>query len=973
MATDEALIAKAEPSLAAAEEEAVAAAAAEEAKKVAYRVSTQDFLLRNMGLISDAHRGAQYKDITRVTTDEPATILNRLMRRDSLAPLFNIKPAQIAGLVPKIKLYLVYRGSDAEKKDNMVELQFPDRTSKESIENITKSRFGRGDGVGIKGFSVETQGTNPAEGALVKCTLQVFFQNIEMLASQSRGEEPSENDYIELILRRTKDPKKKSDSKGSDIPYSRSIVNRFGFRLMAVIGWAVPKEIVDDLDDKLKETLRQSKQTIYLNLIDHTIDFKQDGTAELTCEYQGALERILSDEEFYDVLKVPEEGLLFEQLREVEKELDKKRKEGAKLKDDPAEYKKQLKKLQQDVEKLKKLKKKYNKGIRALKHAQIINRLYVPRPPNPTRIGTIDITPEQAKELKEGKKLSAAAAAITQDNIKIDGTDSDIRAANSNRAQKLGATATYREGDPSLLDYLNAGVVKYFKDLIEEKRQEDTRLSFIYFGDLVDVMMESIRRSRDAGETAGDAGILLGPVSYNEQLPNGTVEVRSVNLADVPISLKSFEFWFNKNVTKQKLDSWPLRSFLKSAVSELVLNALGEHTKTSDSIRRDNVVGIHSFLARKKNGQDPIPENVRELNLDTVENRLFPADAERDKIAEMKPYILVYASIEKPGNRDPSNAKKDLEEGIYHFYIGSDRGLLKSVNFRKTDVQFLKEARHRSQDTEDGQLRDKYDATLELIGSSFLFAPGQKIYINPTLTGFGSITSRKSMARMLGLGGYYDIIKVNTRLSRDMGYTTTLDCAWNSFGKVIEPDEEPSATAPATTPVQAPGSPGTAAANPAARLGDPPGWNRDIHGIPPTDPAPRTPQAPTEEGVADKLASDEAEEKAKTPTPPPPPDPEPVQQDPWRQANKAEQNAYRQKLTRVKAKIQEKHDTEVEEMRDLMRHGLQEDERMQAVNRRLLALHDQREQVERRIKEFEQNPSKLRTRNSPEGRALWRY
>ena len=872
-------------------------------KRPPQRVSTQNFLLRNLDVLSKAHQGITYKDVTRVKTNEPATILNRYAKKPNMAPFLNIKPHQVAALVPKIKLFLVYQGEDSDKKDMKIPLKFEDSTDPNAISNITNTRFGRGDGVGIKSFSVQTQGTNPAEGALVKCTLQIFFQNIEMLASQTPGDVPGPNDYIELILRRTRDPKKTKDSKGKTVPYSR-IVNRYGFRLMAVIGWAVPQGSLGDNDVALKDALRESKQTIYLNLVDHTIDFKQDGTAELTCDYQGALEQILSNSNLYDVLHVPDDGSS-SVLTKLQGRLDELVKKGENIKDESGKGK-ELEALNKQIEELKKQRNSINKKIRARKYAEIMNRLYVPRPPNPSRIGTIDLTPAEMKRVKEGKRWSGASVTITKDKVKIASTDADVREAHAKAGAATGATAGSRA------DTSESGLVGWFKDLTSAKKQEDTRLSFIYFGDLVDIMTETMVKRQEEDKSSPNAHILLGPVSYNTQLPNGTITRNVVNLADVPIAMKAFEFWFNKNVTKQKLDNWSLRSFLKSAVSELVLNALGEHSKPDEGLRRNNIVGIHSFLARKKDGKEPIPRGTKIYDLDSKEKRLVLADAERDDMENMKPYILVYGSIEVPESRDPSKVAQDIADGIYHFNIGSDRGLLKSVNFKKTDVQFLREARLTSQDAEEGQLRDKYDATLELIGSSFLFTPGQKIYINPTLAGFGSVKSRKSIARMLGLGGYYDVIQVDSSFDRARGYVTTLTCNWSNFG-VVKDEESSEKTSTgtkvaATVPAPEKETPSLAAPPDGPSMGSP-------SALAASSGEHETPAVPVERNVAQKMAEEDKAEQAKVakeeaivesvatpPAPDVPPSPSPPTR---RQATEAERNTFRQRLERDVANARE--------------------------------------------------------------------
>ena len=71
------------------------------------------------------------------------------------------------------------------------------------------------------------------------------------------------------------------------------------------------------------------------------------------------------------------------------------------------------------------------------------------------------------------------------------------------------------------------------------------------------------------------------------------------------------------------------------------------------------------------------------------------------------------------------------------------------------------------------------DVLSKLIGNS-LFKPGMKIFINPTLAGMGSTKVRHDIARTIGLGGYYDVIKVRSELSRD-GFETELETSWTSY------------------------------------------------------------------------------------------------------------------------------------------------------------------------------------------------
>ena len=86
--------------------------------------------------------------------------------------------------------------------------------------------------------------------------------------------------------------------------------------------------------------------------------------------------------------------------------------------------------------------------------------------------------------------------------------------------------------------------------------------------------------------------------------------------------------------------------------------------------------------------------------------------------------------------------KDDEEHGVYHYEIGSNRGLLKSIKFSKTDMQYIREARFLNQGTSGyDQLGVVYKVTLDMIGNTTV-TPTQKmkyteIIIDPLIMVFG--------------------------------------------------------------------------------------------------------------------------------------------------------------------------------------------------------------------------------------------
>ena len=87
-------------------------------------------------------------------------------------------------------------------------------------------------------------------------------------------------------------------------------------------------------------------------------------------------------------------------------------------------------------------------------------------------------------------------------------------------------------------------------------------------------------------------------------------------------------------------------------------------------------------------------------------------------------YMASYSARALQG--DPED---DARKGVYHYEIGRDAGLVKKIDFSKSDVKGLKEARQ-SQDGGLSQLREIYNAKVDMVGNN-LYIPGMKVFLNP--------------------------------------------------------------------------------------------------------------------------------------------------------------------------------------------------------------------------------------------------
>ena len=143
-------------------------------------------------------------------------------------------------------------------------------------------------------------------------------------------------------------------------------------------------------------------------------------------------------------------------------------------------------------------------------------------------------------------------------------------------------------------------------------------------------------------------------------------------------------------------------------------------------------------------------------------------------------YLMLTATQRYPRDLD-GNREEDFNRGIYHLNLGQDAGLVKEINFTKTDQPFLQEM-FMTQNMQLGQIQRLYSADIKLFGNT-CFDLGQLVYIDPNFPGMGSPRQKNAWSRVLGLGGYYRVIHLGHELDRN-GYQTTMKCyPEDVFGK----------------------------------------------------------------------------------------------------------------------------------------------------------------------------------------------
>ena len=175
----------------------------------------------------------------------------------------------------------------------------------------------------------------------------------------------------------------------------------------------------------------------------------------------------------------------------------------------------------------------------------------------------------------------------------------------------------------------------------------------------------------------------------------------------------------------------------------------------------------------------------------------------------MYEYAIFYMPQIKSGRT--GDFHDDAKSGIYHYSVGSNKGIVKDIKFKKAKGKGLREARIEAVGTSADSMHtllDRYDVEIELIGTPKLI-PGNSIYIDPK--GFSPMLGDPwqgpssdseywkksgnqdhdksglegaSPAWIMGIGGYYMITDVSSKIEPG-AFTTKITAMWTDAGEVF--------------------------------------------------------------------------------------------------------------------------------------------------------------------------------------------
>ncbi len=284
---------------------------------------------------------------------------------------------------------------------------------------------------------------------------------------------------------------------------------------------------------------------------------------------------------------------------------------------------------------------------------------------------------------------------------------------------------------------------------------DSTPIYYMRLGDILHRAMKTSGLRSDISLILGNTGRLNIPHS----------------LYDIPITVDQFGQFFYNRVVSRKLKSYPFRYFLNDML-KLVARVVNQDPRIFDRIAFDYTVVSGQAMA-----VEGLPFALEKADLITIgESQQDPLSNANLKFQNFYPIFENNTSHKgRTGNRIVDEA-----EGIYHYVIGSDRGLAKSFNFSRQETEYFQEML-----IESNNLDDKIQA-LFLPQNVNLTLYGNTLHKNGDLIFIDSRPSLGSFAGpVLGIGGYYRVIRSTHEIS-NRGYETNLECV---FELRVSPDK----------------------------------------------------------------------------------------------------------------------------------------------------------------------------------------
>lgn len=712
-----------------------------------------------------------------------------------------------------------------------------------SLDSVLKPRSQTGAQVGVKSFTWNYNNKHEGDyiidatmelyfGTLAELVnvnyLQFLFTNGRKNTMANGLEKNKKNQSLSDRLRQKKEEleeREKFLKQGVD-PKAKSALDatlekdKDDFRTLKVmVGWSVPKgnrrelrKLFENDDAKMKNFLKGVSSTnrmISLNLTNYQVNFSQDGPTTLTLSYKGSSDRYISNNKSDVFGSYNEEDGINKELIQVQAaniEEDKILPNGyirevmkagkitalAQGSETPTTYEFTLNGIKAEISYLSE-QIEYAK----LRNSQSGNKVtdtsefktfkqYSEAAENVYKLAQENARAKRYKTLMEkitdsGRvfvayasfKKGRLATTTPKDLWKIDVDFTKPKVNKNNSKFKVLQGAAERVSTAGL-------EAQDFAKFLEESNVLDptSRASyegddafmpifFIRLGDLIKAAMENAQMRDDIKIVLGTfAPDQLNIPGYGSLFNPGIPE----SLYDLPISLDYYLSWFAKNVVARNIDAWPFRRFLDDTLHRLVAPLLNFTTNTSNSRL--------FFDYTLYQTQNPLPERIfDQSDLETYQDNLSENVNKRN--LKLLNYYVLYAKQIQFTPRRRGDRIDDERDGIYHYIVGADRGVVKNFNFAQMDVPQYKAMVIERSPSSEGYAQAlvlPQNVSIDMFGNT-LHRNGDMIFVN-SQAALGPLASE-----ILMLGGYYRVYR-STHTIDSAGFSTTIDCKFERRARV---------------------------------------------------------------------------------------------------------------------------------------------------------------------------------------------
>lgn len=289
---------------------------------------------------------------------------NKMTSLGKTKGISDVRPHEIAQLIPKLRIYKIFR--DQGEEVAKVELEFDNFTDTNFLEDPRDPAggFAKGAGSGIKSFNWSFIGGDPFTATRdLTATIKLYFQDFQDLIKVRKGvnlffpDYAKEYRYLDLVLqadcrdKQTTPSQLEEEARAENLGYD--VYHPECYEIAVEVGYADVSMISSgDMSAQTKDAIKKQSDTIYLTMVEHTFDINQDGTFELTVNYRARLSSFLGDEGMNVLLPgggyavetegVNGEGSLQWSLSEIDEIIKDERK---KAKDGTTKQNEKLKKL----------------------------------------------------------------------------------------------------------------------------------------------------------------------------------------------------------------------------------------------------------------------------------------------------------------------------------------------------------------------------------------------------------------------------------------------------------------------------------------------------------------------------------------------------------------------------------------------------------------------------------------------------